>query len=113
MSLQPLPALTCPAAVGCHQTLASPSPCLSRRYLQEYAALGTGGGIYHFRDQILSGGAEAFFVLNADVCSEFPLQEMLEFWQRHGDVHSFVILGTTVSGSAGKQRSSAALPWAC
>ncbi|KFP88765.1 Mannose-1-phosphate guanyltransferase alpha-A, partial [Acanthisitta chloris] len=67
------------------------------RYLQEYAALGTGGGIYHFRDQILSGGAEAFFVLNADVCSEFPLQEMLEFRQQHGDVHSFVILGTTAN----------------
>ncbi|XP_071418982.1 mannose-1-phosphate guanylyltransferase regulatory subunit alpha isoform X2 [Pithys albifrons albifrons] len=67
------------------------------RYLQEYAALGTGGGIYHFRDQILSGGAEAFFVLNADVCSEFPLQEMLEFWQQHEDMHSFVILGTTAN----------------
>ncbi|XP_057223595.1 mannose-1-phosphate guanyltransferase alpha isoform X2 [Malurus melanocephalus] len=67
------------------------------RYLQEYAALGTGGGIYHFRDQILAGGAEAFFVLNADVCSEFPLQEMLEFRQQHGDVHSFVILGTTAN----------------
>ncbi|PKK16887.1 hypothetical protein A306_00000097, partial [Columba livia] len=67
------------------------------RYLQEYAALGTGGGIYHFRDQILSGGAEAFFVLNADVCSEFPLQEMLEFWQGHRDAHSFVILGTTAN----------------
>ncbi|XP_072788222.1 mannose-1-phosphate guanylyltransferase regulatory subunit alpha isoform X5 [Taeniopygia guttata] len=67
------------------------------RYLQEYAALGTGGGIYHFRDQILSGGAEAFFVLNADVCSEFPLQEMLEFRQQHGDMHSFVILGTTAN----------------
>ncbi|XP_030342801.1 mannose-1-phosphate guanyltransferase alpha isoform X1 [Strigops habroptila] len=67
------------------------------RYLQEYAALGTGGGIYHFRDQILSGGAGAFFVLNADVCSEFPLQEMLEFRQQHGDAHSFVILGTTAN----------------
>ncbi|XP_074451422.1 mannose-1-phosphate guanylyltransferase regulatory subunit alpha isoform X3 [Larus michahellis] len=67
------------------------------RYLQEYAALGTGGGIYHFRDQILSGGAEAFFVLNADVCSEFPLQEMLEFRQQHGDAQSFVILGTTAN----------------
>ncbi|KFZ67231.1 Mannose-1-phosphate guanyltransferase alpha-A, partial [Podiceps cristatus] len=68
-----------------------------RGYLQEYAALGTGGGIYHFRDQILSGGAEAFFVLNADVCSEFPLQEMLEFRQQHGDAHSFVILATTAN----------------
>jgi len=41
------------------------------------------------------------------------LQEMLEFQQRHGDVDSFVILGTTVSGSAGGRRSSGAVPWAC
>ncbi len=69
---------------------------LPRRYLQEYAALGTGGGIYHFRDQIVSGAPEAFLVLNADVCSEFPLLEMLDFQKEHGDAYSFVILGTTV-----------------
>uniref|UniRef100_A0A8C4ZFZ0 GDP-mannose pyrophosphorylase Aa n=1 Tax=Gadus morhua TaxID=8049 RepID=A0A8C4ZFZ0_GADMO len=67
------------------------------RYLQEYAALGTGGGLYHFRDQILSGGPQAFFVLNADVCSEFPLPEMLAFHQEHGDPSSLVILGTTAN----------------
>lgn len=67
-----------------------------RRYLQEYAALGTGGGIYHFRDQIVSGSPEAFFVLNADVCSAFPLKEMLSFQKEHGEPNSFVILGTTV-----------------
>ncbi|KPP67337.1 mannose-1-phosphate guanyltransferase alpha-A-like [Scleropages formosus] len=70
---------------------------ISVRYLQEYAALGTGGGIYHFRDQILSGGPEAFFIMNADVCSEFPLSEMLDFQKKHGDTHSFVILGTTAN----------------
>lgn len=68
-----------------------------RRYLQEYSALGTGGGIYHFRDQIVSGSPEAFFVLNADVCSAFPLEEMLSFQKEHGEPNSFVILGTTVS----------------
>ncbi|XP_063145025.1 mannose-1-phosphate guanyltransferase alpha isoform X2 [Candoia aspera] len=66
------------------------------RYLQEYAALGTGGGIYHFRDQILSGNPAAFFVLNADVCSEFPLEEMLAFHRQHGSSDSFLMLGTTV-----------------
>lgn len=66
------------------------------RYLQEYAALGTGGGIYHFRDQILSGSPQQFFVLNADVCSEFPLEDMLRFQKEHGDAHSFIILATTV-----------------
>ncbi|KAM4698810.1 mannose-1-phosphate guanylyltransferase regulatory subunit alpha isoform 2-T2 [Rhinophrynus dorsalis] len=67
------------------------------RYLQEYSALGTGGGIYHFRDQILSGGPQAFFVMNADVCSEFPLLEMLDFQRQHGDTHSYIMLGTTAN----------------
>ncbi|KAL8182993.1 UNVERIFIED_CONTAM: hypothetical protein K2H54_011264 [Gekko kuhli] len=67
------------------------------RYLQEYAALGTGGGIYHFRDQILSGNPGAFFVLNADVCSEFPLEEMLTFHQERGNPDAFLMLGTTAN----------------
>uniref|UniRef100_A0A8D0BVX3 GDP-mannose pyrophosphorylase A n=1 Tax=Salvator merianae TaxID=96440 RepID=A0A8D0BVX3_SALMN len=67
------------------------------RYLQEYAALGTGGGIYHFRDQILSGNPKAFFVLNADVCSEFPLGEMLSFHQQLGSAESFLMLATTAN----------------
>ncbi|XP_030637804.1 mannose-1-phosphate guanylyltransferase regulatory subunit alpha-B [Chanos chanos] len=67
------------------------------RYLQEFAALGTGGGIYHFRDQILSGGPAAFFLMNADVCSEFPLEDMLRFHRQHGDSHCGIILGTTAN----------------
>lgn len=48
------------------------------RYLQEYTSLGTAGGLFHFRDQIRSGNPEAFFVLNGDVCADFPLAEMLD-----------------------------------
>lgn len=51
------------------------------RYLQEFTTLGTAGGLYHFRDQIRSGNPEAFFVLNGDVCADFPLVEMLRFHQ--------------------------------
>ena len=47
------------------------------RYLQEFAPLGTAGGIYHFRDQIRAGNPDAFFVMNGDVCCDFPLEEML------------------------------------
>ncbi|KAF6361503.1 GDP-mannose pyrophosphorylase A [Rhinolophus ferrumequinum] len=65
------------------------------RYLQEFAPLGTGGGLYHFRDQILAGGPEAFFVLNADVCSDFPLSAMLAA-HRH-QPHPFLLLGTTAN----------------
>lgn len=64
------------------------------RYLQEYTALGTGGGMYHFRDQINSGNPDLFFVLNADVCCDFPLQEMMDFQQE--TQAEFVILGTEV-----------------
>ena len=52
---------------------------MSVRYLQEYAPLGTAGGLHHFRDQIRAGSPDAFVVMNGDVCAEFPLQEMLEF----------------------------------
>ncbi|XP_049744244.1 mannose-1-phosphate guanyltransferase alpha isoform X2 [Elephas maximus indicus] len=65
------------------------------RYLQEFAPLGTGGGLYHFRDQILAGSPEAFFVLNADVCSDFPLSAMLD--AHRCQPHPFLLLGTTAN----------------
>ena len=57
--------------------------------MQEYTALGTAGGIYHFRDRILGGAgsgssSDAFFVLNGDVCADFPLQDMLAFHRDNG-----------------------------
>ena len=54
-------------------------PRLTVRYLQEYTSLGTAGGIYHFRDRILAGDPDSFFVMNGDVCAQFPLQEMVDF----------------------------------
>lgn len=52
---------------------------VSIRYLQEFTALGTAGGMYHFRDQIRAGNPSAFFVLNGDVCADFPLQQLHDF----------------------------------
>lgn len=49
------------------------------RYLQEFVELGTAGGLYHFRDQIRRGNPDAFFVLNGDVCADFPLRSLYEF----------------------------------
>ena len=68
------------------------------RYLQEYTpmGLGTGGGLYHFRDHILATGPRGVFVLNCDVCCDFPLKEMIEFYE--SKVPSpHLILGTTVN----------------
>lgn len=64
------------------------------RYLQEYTALGTAGGIYHFRDQILTGNPEMFFVINADVCGDLPLIDMLNFHRGKGSNACGTILAT-------------------
>lgn len=48
------------------------------RYLQEFTRMGTGGGLYHFRDQIKYGCPEAFLVINGDVCGDFDFDMMLE-----------------------------------
>lgn len=73
-------------------------PSITIRYLREYQALGTAGGLYHFRDAILKGQPERLFVLNADVCCAFPLAEMLKlFVEKDAEA---VILGTRVSDDA-------------
>ena len=59
---------------------ASEFPNLPIKYLREYQALGTAGGLYHFRDAILKGRPERIFVLNSDVCCSFPLNEMAELF---------------------------------
>lgn len=73
-------------------------PQLSVKYLREYQALGTAGGLYHFRDAILKGKPERLFVLNSDVCCSFPLNEMLKLYtEKYAEA---VILGTRVPDDA-------------
>jgi len=73
-------------------------PQFKIQYLREYQALGTAGGLYHFRDAILKGKPERFFVLNADVCCSFPLNDMLKLFDDK-DAEA-VILGTRISNDA-------------
>ncbi|KAF2092002.1 nucleotide-diphospho-sugar transferase [Saccharata proteae CBS 121410] len=73
-------------------------PHIRLSYLREYQALGTAGGLYHFRDQILKGHPERFFVVNADVCCSFPLNEMLRLFEEK-DAEA-VILGTRIGADA-------------
>ncbi|MEE6488937.1 hypothetical protein FKM82_015441 [Ascaphus truei] len=35
--------------------------------------------------------------MNADVCSEFPLVQMLNFQTQHGETHSYIMLGATAN----------------
>ena len=91
--------------IGCYQ----PNEALSRfiataqqtfgfpiRYLQEYTSLGTGGGIYHFRDLIKSNltDKDVFFVINGDICADLPLVELLQFHRQNVGDKGFTILGT-------------------
>lgn len=69
-------------------------PQVHIRYLREYKAMGTAGGLYHFRDQIMRGGAENFFLVNADICCQYPLKELMEL-QREKQCTA-VILGVHV-----------------
>lgn len=55
------------------------------RYLQEFTALGTAGGLFHFRDQIRCGNPEAFFIMNGDVCADFPLEALYNFFKDKND----------------------------
>ncbi|KAE9969801.1 hypothetical protein BLS_005206 [Venturia inaequalis] len=73
-------------------------PHISVKYLREYEALGTAGGLYHFRDAIMKGHPDRLFVLNADVCCSFPLNQMLQLFEEKNA--EAVLMGTRVSQEA-------------
>merc|ERR1712130_89140 len=57
---------------------------MSIRYLQEYQLLGTAGSIYLFRDLILSGNPESFFLIFCDIFCDLRgcLNEMIRFREK-------------------------------
>eukprot|EP01099_Mayorella_cantabrigiensis_P000141 TRINITY_DN1061_c0_g1_i2.p1 TRINITY_DN1061_c0_g1~~TRINITY_DN1061_c0_g1_i2.p1 ORF type:complete len:423 (-),score=89.10 TRINITY_DN1061_c0_g1_i2:39-1307(-) len=54
------------------------------RYLKENKVMGTAGGLYKFKAQILENSPEQIFVLHSDILCSFPLKEILEFHRKHG-----------------------------
>lgn len=65
-------------------------------YLREYKALGTAGGLYHFRDAILRAPVpDHIFICNIDICSTFPFEKMLDVHTKHRGVGT--IMGVPVS----------------
>jgi len=65
------------------------------RYIQEQTRMGTAGGLYMHRAEILKDNPDYFFVLHCDICCTFPLLEILETHQKHGK--EITILGKKVS----------------
>lgn len=46
-------------------------------YLQETESFGTAGGLLNFKEIILRDSPKAVFVLNADICGDLPILDMV------------------------------------
>lgn len=66
-------------------------PGISFKYLREYSQLGTAGGFFHFRDQILRGNPKNIFMLYTDICCSFPLKDLLAQHERHGRLGTIMV----------------------
>jgi mannose-1-phosphate guanylyltransferase len=58
---------------------------------QETEPLGTAGPLALAREKLIDDSGEPFFVLNSDVISEYPLNEMIEFHKSHGGEASIMV----------------------
>ncbi|KAK9684663.1 hypothetical protein RND81_10G223600 [Saponaria officinalis] len=71
------------------------------RYLKEDKPHGSAGGLYNFRDTIMEDSPSQIFLLNCDVCCNFPLPEMLEAHRKYGGMGT--ILVSKVSAESANQ----------
>ncbi|KAL8136602.1 hypothetical protein V2J09_002603 [Rumex salicifolius] len=58
---------------------------------QETEPLGTAGPLALARDKLIDESGDPFFVLNSDVISEYPLQDMIAFHKAHGGEASIMV----------------------
>ncbi|XP_074569878.1 uncharacterized protein LOC141826525 [Curcuma longa] len=62
------------------------------RYLKEDKPHGSAGGLYSFRDHIMEDDPSHIVLLNCDVCSSFPLPDMLEAHKRYGGMGTILVI---------------------
>lgn len=58
---------------------------------QETEPMGTAGPLALARDKLIDDSGEPFFVLNSDVISEYPFEQMIEFHKTHGGEASIMV----------------------
>lgn len=52
------------------------------KYLREFKELGTAGGLYHFKDEIVKNNTSgSFIVVHGDIICSFPFKEMLDTYE--------------------------------
>ncbi|ONL94567.1 Mannose-1-phosphate guanylyltransferase 1 [Zea mays] len=61
------------------------------RYLREDKPHGSAGGLYIFRDYIMEDSPSHIVLLNCDVCSSFPLPDMLEAHKKYGGMGTLLV----------------------
>ncbi|KAJ8531078.1 hypothetical protein K7X08_025809 [Anisodus acutangulus] len=61
------------------------------RYLREDKPHGSAGGILYFRTKIMEELPSYIFLLNCDVCCNFPLPEMLDAHKRYGGMGTLLV----------------------
>ncbi|KAA8548043.1 hypothetical protein F0562_004696 [Nyssa sinensis] len=71
------------------------------RYLREDKPHGSAGGLYYFRDLIMEDAPSHIFLLNCDVCCNFPLPDMLEAHRRYDGMGTLLV--TKVSAESANQ----------
>ncbi|KAF8031799.1 hypothetical protein BT93_D0879 [Corymbia citriodora subsp. variegata] len=62
------------------------------RYLKEDKPHGSAGGLYHFRNLIMEDSPSHIFLLNCDVCCNFPLPDMLDAHKRYGGMGTMLVV---------------------
>lgn len=62
------------------------------RYLKEDKPRGSAGGIYYFRDLIMEDNPSHIFLLNFDICCNFPLSEMLDAHKSYGGMGTLLVI---------------------
>ncbi|ODV62429.1 mannose-1-phosphate guanylyltransferase [Ascoidea rubescens DSM 1968] len=73
-------------------------PNIIIKYLREYKAMGTAGGLFHFRDEIKRNSPDNFFVIHADIICNFPFKEILEFYNDKNNYYNDLDCKTVIMG---------------
>ncbi|KMZ57260.1 putative Mannose-1-phosphate guanyltransferase [Zostera marina] len=62
------------------------------RYLREDKPYGSAGGLYNFKDLIMEDNPAHIFLLNCDVCCNFPLSDMLVSHKKYGGMGTVLVI---------------------
>ncbi|KNC72674.1 hypothetical protein SARC_14767, partial [Sphaeroforma arctica JP610] len=66
------------------------------RYLPESKGLGTGGGMYYYREEIMRGDPDKILVIHVDVVANFPFDAMIKNFEKLPEGKVVSVMGVKV-----------------